>query len=115
MITHLGALTRDIDVSQAAHENRILACLRKRGRLRENEVKLYTAASRSVGREAHNRAVQNLVKRGLIRKLTTNRRNSFWLELTGPDIGPGSPCAPGVAVESMRGGYGTSRLTARKM
>lgn len=87
MITHLGRSSSDIDPKQAAHENRILVCLQKRGSLRENEVKLYTASTRRVGREIHERAVRSLVDKGLIRKLTTTRANSFILELTGTPVG----------------------------
>jgi hypothetical protein len=90
-ITHLGRPDPDIDPKQAAHENRILVCLQKRGTLRENEVKLYTASTRRVGREIHNQAVQSLVKRGLIRKVSTTRANSFILELTGKLQNPVSP------------------------
>jgi hypothetical protein len=79
MITHLGRSSEVINPKQAAHENRILVCLQKRGTLRENEVKLYTASTRRVGREIHDRAVKSLVKQGLIRKLTTTRSNSFIL------------------------------------
>lgn len=88
MITHLGRSSSDIDPKQAAHENRILACLQKRGTMRENEVKLYTASTRRVGREIHDRAVRSLVDKGLIRKLTTTRANSFILELTGKLLEP---------------------------
>jgi len=83
IITHLGRASAELDPKQAAHENRILACLRKRGTLRENEVKLYTASTHRVGRDVHNRAIQHLVEQGLIRKMTTTRANSFILELTG--------------------------------
>ncbi len=83
LITHLGRASSDIDPKQAAHENRILVCLWKRGALRENEVKLYTASTRRVGREIHKRAVQSLVERRLIRKLPTSHANSFILELSG--------------------------------
>jgi hypothetical protein len=71
----------DVDAKQAAHENRIVVCLQKRGSMRENDVKLYTGAMRSVGREVHEASVMNLVARGIIRKLTTTRANSFILEL----------------------------------
>lgn len=87
MITHLGRSSSDINPKQAAHENRILVCLQKRGSMRENEVKLYTASTRRVGREIHERAVRSLVDKGLIRKLTTTRANSFILELTGTPVG----------------------------
>ena len=82
MLTHLGQSDSEIDPVQAAHENRILRCLQKRGTLRENEVKLYTASTHRVGRKIHNRAVAHLVSQGLIRKSTTTRANSFILELT---------------------------------
>ena len=83
MITHLGKPVDEINAKQAAHENRILACLQKRGPMRENDVKLYTGAIRRVGHELHDQAVNSLVAQGLIRKLTTTRTNSFILELTG--------------------------------
>lgn len=83
MIVHLGKAVSDVDARQAAHENRIVVCLQKRGSMRENDVKLYTAATRRVGREIHNAAVDNLVEQGIIRKLTTTRSNSFLLELVG--------------------------------
>ena len=81
MIAHLGKLVNDLDAKQAAHENRIVACLQKRGPLRENDVKLYTGALRSVGRQVHQAAIDNLIAQGVIRKRTTNRINSFILEL----------------------------------
>src|ERR1700733_2123496 len=80
MIMHLGKLVSDLDCKQAAHENRIVVCLQKRGPLRENAVKLYTGALRRVGHQIHQAAVQNLVTQGVIRKLTTTRTNSFILE-----------------------------------
>lgn len=83
VITHLGRSRDEIDPKQAAHENRILVCLWKRGTLRENEVKLHTASTRRVGREIHKRAVESLVEQGLIRRLNTSLANSFILELTG--------------------------------
>jgi hypothetical protein len=95
MITHLGRSSEVINPKQAAHENRILVCLQKRGTLRENEVKLYTASTRRVGREIHDRAVKSLVKQGLIRKLTTTRSNSFILELTGQFRSRDSPAGAG--------------------
>lgn len=100
MITHLGRSSSDIDPKQAAHENRILACLNKRGSLRENEVKLYTASTRRVGREIHDRAVRSLVDKGLIRKLTTTRANSFILELTGTKVEPLLPGSSAVVTGS---------------
>jgi hypothetical protein len=81
MIMHLGKLVSDLDAKQAAHENRIVVCLHKRGPLRENDVKLYTGALRRVGRQVHQAAVANLVAQGVIRKRTTTRTNSFVLEL----------------------------------
>ena len=81
MIVHLGKTLNDVNAKQAAHENRIVACLQKRGSMRENDVKLYTAAIRNVGRQVHAAAVANLVAQGVIRKLTTTRVNSFILEL----------------------------------
>ena len=57
MIVHLGRTVSGMDAKQATHENRIVACLQKRGPLRENDVKLYTAAIRSVGREVHEAAI----------------------------------------------------------
>ena len=77
---HLGKLVSDLDAKQAAHENRIVVCLQKRGPLRENGVKLYTGAIRRVGHQVHEAAVENLVAQGVIRKLTTTRTNSFILE-----------------------------------
>jgi hypothetical protein len=44
MIVHLGRTVSGMDAKQAAHENRIVACLQERGHMRENDVKLYTAA-----------------------------------------------------------------------
>ena len=41
MIMHLGKLVSDLDAKQAAHQNRIVVCLQKRGSLRENDVRLY--------------------------------------------------------------------------
>ena len=82
MIMHLGKLVSDLDAKQAAHENRIVVCLQKRGPLRENDVKLYTGALRRVGHQVHQAAVENLLAQGVIRKLTTTRTNSFILELT---------------------------------
>ena len=35
---HLGRLVGDLDATQAAHENRIVACLQKRGPLTANRV-----------------------------------------------------------------------------
>jgi superfamily I DNA and RNA helicase len=84
VIVHLGRTVSEVDSKQAAHENRIVVCLQKRGPMRENDVKLYTAATRRVGREVHVAAVENLVAQGVIRKLTTTRANSFVLELV-PD------------------------------
>lgn len=81
MIVHLGRTVDEVDSKQAAHENRIVVCLQKRGPMRENDVKLYTAATRRVGREVHAAAVENLSRQGIIRKLTTTRANSFVLEL----------------------------------
>jgi hypothetical protein len=81
MIMHLGKLVSDLDAKQAAHENRIVVCLQKRGPLRENDVKLYTGALRRVGHQVHQAAVDNLVAQGVIRKRTTTRTNSFILEL----------------------------------
>lgn len=81
MIVHLGRAVSEVDAKRAAHENRIVVCLQKRGPMRENEVKLYTAAASRVGREVHAAAVENLVAQGVIRKLTTTRSNSFVLEL----------------------------------
>ncbi len=81
MIMHLGKLVSDLDAKQAAHENRIVACLQKRGSLRENDVKLYTGALRRVGPQVHQAAIDNLVAQGVIRKSTTTRSNSFILEL----------------------------------
>jgi hypothetical protein len=81
MIMHLGKLVSDLDAKQAAHENRIVACLQKRGPLRENDVKLYTGALRRVGQQVHQAAVDNLVAQGVILKRTTTRSNSFILEL----------------------------------
>ena len=81
MIMHLGKLVGDLDPKQAAHENRIVVCLQKRGPLRENDVKLYTGALRRVGPQVHQAAVANLVAQGVIRKRTTTRTNSFILEL----------------------------------
>ncbi len=86
MIVHLGRSVNEVDAKQAAHENRIVACLHKRGPMRENDVKLYTAAIRSVGREIHAAAVENLVAHGVIRKLTTTRSNSFILELLNGEV-----------------------------
>ena len=57
MIVHLGRTVSGMDAKQATHENRIVACLQKRGPMRENDVKLYTAAIRSVGREVHEAAI----------------------------------------------------------
>jgi hypothetical protein len=71
----------ELNCKQAAHENRIVVCLRKRGPLRENEVKLYTGAIRRVGPTMHEAAVNSLIAQGVIRKLTTTRTNSFILEL----------------------------------
>ena len=84
MITHLGKSVDEINAKQAAHENRIVVCLQKRGSMRENEVKLYTGAMRRVGSRVHNNAVNSLLTQGIIRKLTTTRANSFILELVGP-------------------------------
>jgi hypothetical protein len=81
MIMHLRKLVSDLDAKQAAHENRIVACLQKRGPLRENDVKLYTGALRRVGQQVHQAAVDNLVAQGVILKRTTTRSNSFILEL----------------------------------
>jgi hypothetical protein len=81
VIVHLGKLVGDLDARQAAHENRIVVCLQKRGAMRENEVKLYTAAIRRVGHDIHNAAVESLVAQGVIQKRTTTRANSFILEL----------------------------------
>lgn len=78
---HLGRLVSDLDAKQAAHENRIVVCLQKRGPLRENDVRLYTGAIRRVGHQIHQTAVDNLIAQGLIRRLTTTRTNSFILEL----------------------------------
>jgi hypothetical protein len=78
---HLGKLVSDLNAKQAAHENRIVVCLQKRGPLRDNEVRLYTGAIRRVGNPIHQAAVDNLVAQGVIRKLTTTRTNSFILEL----------------------------------
>jgi hypothetical protein len=82
VITHLGTSIKEINPKQAAHENRIVACLIKRGPLRENGVKLYTGAIQRVGHEIHDAAVNSLLEQGIIRKLTTTRTNSFILELT---------------------------------
>ena len=87
MITHLGKSVSEINAKQAAHENRILVCLQKRGPMRESDVKLYTGAICRVGHEIHDKAVSSLVAQGLIRKLTTTRANSFILELTGAEAG----------------------------
>ena len=81
VITHLGTSSSEVNPKQAAHENRIVACLLKRGPIRENSVKLYTGAIRRVGHEMHNAAVNSLLEQGIIRKLTTTRTNSFILEL----------------------------------
>ena len=81
MIMHLGKLVSDLDAKQAAHENRIMVCLQKRGPLRENDLKLYTGALRRVGHQVHQVAVENLVAQGVIRRRTTTRTNSFILEL----------------------------------
>jgi len=81
MITHLGKLVSDVDAKQAAHENRIVVCLQKRGPMRENDVKLYTGALRRVGQSVHEAAVDNLLAQGVILKRTTTRTNSFILEL----------------------------------
>ena len=82
VITHLGTSSSEVNPKQAAHENRIVACLLKRGPIRENSVKLYTGAIRRVGHEMHDAAVNSLLEQGIIRKLTTTRTNSFILELT---------------------------------
>ena len=81
MITHLGKSVDEVNAKQAAHENRIVVCLQKRGSMRENAVKLYTGALRRVGQRVHNNAVNSLLTQGIIRKLTTTRANSFILEL----------------------------------
>jgi hypothetical protein len=83
MIMHLGKLVSEVDAKQAAHENRIVVCLQKRGPLRENDVRLYTGAIRRVGHQTHQAAVDNLVEQGVVRKRTTTRTNSFILELAG--------------------------------
>ena len=85
MITHLGASISELNPKQAAHENRIVACLLKRGPMRENSVKLYTGAIRRVGHEMHDAAISSLLEQGIIRKLTTTRTNSFILELMKPE------------------------------
>jgi hypothetical protein len=82
MFMHLGKLVSEVDAKQAAHENRIVVCLQKRGPLRENDVRLYTGAIRRVGHQTHQAAVDNLVEQGVIRKRTTTCTNSFILELT---------------------------------
>ena len=84
MIIHLGKSVNAINAKQAAHENRIVVCLQRRGPMRENDVKLYTGAIRRVGHKIHNQAVNSLVGQGVIRKLTTTRANSFILELAEP-------------------------------
>ena len=78
--THLGTPNCEVNPKQAAHENRIVACLVKRGPMTENNVKLYTGAIRRVGHEMHDAAVKTLVEQGIIRRLTTTRTNSFILE-----------------------------------
>jgi hypothetical protein len=85
MLTHLGSFTNDLEPKQAAHENRIVVCLRKRGgSLSANTVKLYTGAVSRVGHEMHESAVNSLIMHGVIRKHTTTRANSFILELVTP-------------------------------
>jgi hypothetical protein len=82
VITHLGTSINEINPKQAAHENRIVACLLKRGPLTENAVKLHTGAIQRVGHQIHDAAVNSLLQQGIIRKLTTTTRtNSFILEL----------------------------------
>ncbi len=78
---HLGRLVGDLDATQAAHENRIVACLQKRGPLTANRVKLYTGAICRAGHDVHDAAVNNLIAQGFIRKRTTSRTNSYILEL----------------------------------
>ena len=81
VIVHLGKLVDDLDARQAAHvETASWFVCRKRGAMRENEVKLYTAAIRRVGHSIHNAAVESLVAQGVIQKRTTTRANSFILE-----------------------------------
>ncbi len=81
MIVHLGKTVNEIDAKQAAHENRIVVCLQKRGPMRESDVKLYTAAARRVGPQVHLAAVENLLASGIVQRRTTTRSNSFILEL----------------------------------
>jgi hypothetical protein len=80
---HLGEIVEVQDPAKVSYENAIIRCLRKHGPSRQNDVYIHTAGRR-VGHEAFLRVIDELVQRGIVTRLTTNRRNSFVLRMASP-------------------------------
>lgn len=80
-VEHLGELV-EIDPKQAALEHSIVNALRNRGVLKQRTLWFCCAGQRS-GPEGFKKALDHLVEKGHIVRMTTNRSNSFTYRLVG--------------------------------
>ena len=82
---HLGEIVDIQDPVNASYENAVIDYLRRHSSCRQNDLYIRTAGRR-LGHQQFLEIIEKLVQRGIVRRQTTNRKDSFVLRLANSDL-----------------------------